>query len=459
MSASRFALPGAFFLFSGAVLLSTPACSGSSDTGLFGSPTDPAPADPDAAGLGQPLDPDGGAVLDDAGCQGAGCNQVACADGKTTTLSGKVYDPAGANTLYNVVVYVPTGPLPALKTGAGCDTCGTIDAVVKTRTDADGRFVLRNVPVGKDVPVVVQTGKWRRRIEVDVSKACADNKVADKTLRLPKNGGEGDMPHIAVTAGGCDALECLLRGIGVDDAEFVPGASNAGHIHVFNGDGGKFTNAPAAGGSADDPGGGALWNSAAKMKPYDSVLLSCECGEETENKGGPEGTPGARQSMRDYANAGGRVVATHYHYTWMRSSPSTDWQQIANWNGLGGSGTTGNYDVDTSFPGGAAFGTWLKTNGAGAGSNISLSDVTASLSTIKSPAQRWVHNASSVKLFSFPAPLTGAACGRVAFSDLHVMGISGGGTVFPNACPVAGGLNAQQKALEFQLFEMSACAN
>ena len=49
-----------------------------------------------------------------------------------------------------------------------------------------------------------------------------------------------------------------------------------------------------AGGTTANPNGGELWNDAAKMAAYDMVMLSCECSETNENKGGVPGKPGAR---------------------------------------------------------------------------------------------------------------------------------------------------------------------
>ena len=403
-------------------------------------------------------------------CQGLACKRVDCGNPDTkTTITGKVYDPAGANALYNVMVYIPGGPngdaeLSPIKEGVQCETCASValNPMVATLTNEKGEFELKDVPVDKDVPVVIQVGKWRRKLKLDVTKKCAANEVPDREFRLPKNGTEGDMPHIAVTAGGCDALECLLRGIGIDDKEFVPGHAKNGHIHVFNGSGGQFPGAPEAGGSGAQLG--ELWNDVSKMQPYDMVMLSCECSETNTNKGGePMGgvqPAGARQAMWDYANMGGKIFATHYHYTWFKNSPQQDWQQVANWNASGGG--SGAYDVDQTFPKGAKFADWLvNVNASSSKGQIQLTDVTNSLSSVNPPAQSWIKKGdNAVRYFSFNAPTAAAAedqCGRAVYSDLHLMGISAGGGKFPSGCPAPGGLSAQQKALEFMFFDLSGC--
>lgn len=401
-------------------------------------------------------------------CAGLECKRATCDDGSTTTLTGKVYDPAGANALYNVMVYIPKDnvELPEIPEGVACETCSSValNPMVSALTDTKGEFTLENVPVDKDVPVIVQIGKWRRALTIDITKKCEANKVPDREFRLPKNSSEGNMPQIAVTAGGCDALECLLRGIGVDESEFVPGPSTAGHIHVYNGDGGEFPGAPAAGGTMSAPMGGQLWNDPAKMAAYDMVMLSCECGETNENKG--NNITGARQSMWDYANMGGRIFATHFHYTWFKNSPQNDWRNLANWTPSGG--TSGAYDVvqtladGSPFPKGEALADWLfNINASPSKGHIQLTDVTASLSSVKAPAQSWIQQgANTVKYFSFNAPIGEAPenqCGRAVYSDLHLMGVTAGGQAFPAGCPSPGGLSAQQKALEFMFFDLSAC--
>jgi hypothetical protein len=153
-------------------------------------------------------------------------------------VSGVVYDPAGRVPLYNAVVYVvEPGDQVTLGERAQCESCsahfpkkGVLAAAL---TKADGSFRLTDVPAGKGVPLVVQLGKWRREIAIDVVP-CTDNPLRPDQTRLPRNSTEGHLPKIAVTTGGSDALECLLKKIGVDVAEFTPDSQN-GRVNLFSG--------------------------------------------------------------------------------------------------------------------------------------------------------------------------------------------------------------------------------
>ena len=56
-------------------------------------------------------------------CVGLQCQLDKCAGTAETSLSGYVYDPAGKNRLYNVLLYVPNAALDPVPTGASCDKC------------------------------------------------------------------------------------------------------------------------------------------------------------------------------------------------------------------------------------------------------------------------------------------------------------------------------------------------
>jgi hypothetical protein len=79
-------------------------------------------------------------------------------------------------------------------------------------------------------------------------------------------------------------------------------------------------------------------------------------------------------------------------------------------------------------------------------------------------ATEWIdlhNNGQTVEFLSYNAPLMVAddkLCGRAVYTDLHVSATTGDkpGAAFPVSC-VQGDLSAQEKALEFMLFDLSAC--
>jgi hypothetical protein len=409
---------------------------------------------------------------------------ASCSNGTATTISGQVFDPAGKNPLYGVTVYVPSTPPGPLPEGAGCYSCSALylgNGIAFAVTDADGKFTITGVPDGSNIPLVVQVGKWRMQYVMPTVNKCADNPASAATaklaapavLRLPKNHGEGDIPNIAIATGGADSLECLLSRIGVEKAEYGAGAAGANRIHIFQG-----INRGSSPGSNTQPAApiasSNLWDSKADLMQFDITLLTCE---------GAETTDMSQQSLYDYAEAGGRIFASHFHYAWFNTGPFAA-QNLATWTtGTQEYNTDPNALIETTLPGGAAFPRgeamkeWMTNVGALTNGEFHIvqarhNAVVTAANTVSTP---WIVTDPSAKppneteYFSFDTPFGTQAteqCGRTVYSDLHVGAASGdyGGymnnipanAIVPSGCANAD-LSSQEKALEFMLFDLSGC--
>jgi hypothetical protein len=412
-------------------------------------------------------------------CVGLECSLHPCSDGGSTSISGVVYDPAGKNPIYNAVVYVPNAAVQPLPSGASCDSCNALytgDPLVATVTDAAGKFTLANAPDGADIPLVIQIGKWRKQITIPNVAQCQDNPQANGSLAFPKNHNEGDIPNIAISTGGADTLECLLARIGLDKAEYGGGSAGAGRIHIFQGSSSDPTAAPTTNPAAPQSSTG-LWTSQTELMKYDMVLLSCE-GEEAVGQN--------QQALHDYASAGGRVFASHFHYSWFNTGPYGS-ENLATWappgsNPIGGTNSTIKATVVTTLPNGQPFvkglalQQWLTNVGALTNGELPIQAAkhNADVSATNTPSQAWIvadqqvpaNDIGATEYLSFNTPTNAplddagvpAYCGRVVFSDLHVGAASGDTPTMPvpDECKVVS-LSPQEKALEFMLFDLSSC--
>jgi hypothetical protein len=438
-------------LLAGLTVVTAAAACGSAKTRDF--PVDPGSTSdgPDAA---PPSFAEAGAA-----CTGLRCAvPTRCAPGTTTAVEGDLYDPAGKVKLYGGIAYVPNAELDALATGATCDRCGTVsgDPIATALTDANGHFRIEGVPAGKDVPLVVQIGKWRRRMVVKNVEACTTTRIPDGDAHLPRNQTEGELPQVAVVTGGFDELGCLLSRIGVDGTEYTT-PDSFGRIHVYRGVGGGNTMTATA------PAASELWGDAAKLAKYDMVLLACE-GWEYDEDDGTNGnkTVAAKQIMHDYAANGGRIFATHYHYTWFEQSPQADFRSVATWNPPSSAYGHKTLKVDTSFPKGAAFAKWLVQAGAtNTAGTVDVDNPGSNVASVNAAtAQRWLYtdDPANVAFMSFNVPVgapPAEQCGRAVFSDVHVSGEQGGRNI-PGNCGAAK-LTPQELALEFLLFDLASC--
>ncbi len=390
-------------------------------------------------------------------CVGLKCQQVSCPSGKTT-VTGTVWDPAGKNPLYNVVVYVPNTALDPIPHGPKCDSCGGANIsgspVVTALTDPKGKFVMDNVPVGTNIPIVIQAGKWRRKIILPEVKACVDNPIIDtannKVLRLPKNKSEGDMPLIALT-GGCDPIHTLMQKIGIDPAEFTPGTGN-GMIRVYAGVGSYNGGVPGATSAY------AFYGNKTELFKYDILINECECSPYDRNQQGP-----GYANVAAFLNAGGRVFNSHYHLNFYGEVGKADTmlQNAANWTLWGGSYPYSSpYLIDTTFPKGKAMDDWLHNLVApntgwpqfvnSPKGQIVTSNVGDIGLTKAGLSQRWIYptTGNSTVYVSINMPTNVPAdqrCGRAVGSDIHV----GNGSLTT--------MTEQEAALEFMFFDLASC--
>ncbi len=382
-------------------------------------------------------------------CTGLCLQQVSCAGGATSTISGVVYAPNGTDPLPGILVYIPNAPVAAFTPGVSCAVAGQPPSgspLVGTTTAVDGTFTLTNVPVGNNIPLVVQSGRWRRQVVVPSTASCSNTAFS---TRFPQTQSEGDIPKIAVVTGSADSVECVLRKVGVADTEFTDG-SGSGRINLFT-----ATNSPGAVLDPQTTAADALLDNQGPLNAYDVLMLPCEGAPYQKNAG-------ALTNLVQFANNGGRLYASHFSYDWLYENPP--FNTVVNWTPAARTPPDGLATVDTSFAQGQTLSQWLGIVGATTTpGQVLLTTVRHDLSGVVAPTQSWLtlNNAAfgnPIMQFTFNTPVASPAkaCGRVLFNEYHVENPVGGSRAlkFPAEC-APGAMTAQEKLLEFSLFDLT----
>jgi len=396
----------------------------------------------------------GGQVYAQVPCTGLCLQQVTCPGNGTTAISGMVYAPNGTDPLPNVTVYIPNAPVAAFTPGVTCDVVGAPPSgspLVGTISAVDGSFILTNVPVGSNIPLVIQSGRWRRQLVVPSTTGCATTMF---NAVMPQNQTQGDIPKIAIATGSADQVECVLRKVGIQDSEFTD-PSGSGRINVYLG-----SHSPGAQVDTATPSETVLMGNSSTLNSYDVLMLPCEGGQYTQP---------AQQlaNMLTFANAGGRVYASHFSYVWMYQNPP--FNGVANWDVSQAQLPDGTATVDTSFTGGQTLAEWLQLVGASTTlGQMPISTLRHDLNGVIAPTQSWLalnagpaDDPNPVMQFVFDTPIAPAGttvnqCGRVLFNEYHVENppTSPAGKDFPAECSTAA-MTPQEKLLEYSLFELT----
>ena len=239
--------------------------------------------------------------------------------------------------------------------------------------------------------------------------------------------------------------------------------------------GGTCTNAGTCTQSGGTPPASTLYNDPLELEKYDMSIF--ECVGARQNK-----TATQQANLRDYANKGGRVYATHFSYVWLYNQGASPWNQTASWAADSNSWASAIATLDTSFPKGVAFAQWLNiVNGLNTAlpatnppwnppPKITINEARHDVNDpVVAPAQRWLYTTTtddpkiaSVQHYTFNTDWTKPAaqqCGRVLYSDFHVTtGADTNNIVFPNECD-NNALTKQEKVLAFMLFDLASCVS
>lgn len=410
-------------------------------------------------------------------CAGLSCRVARCAAGGSTVVRGVVTAPNGIDSVRQAFVYVPENdqldPLPG---GLACELCTSSVAgrtVTSTISGLDGSFELRGVPSGAAIPIVVQKGRFRRLLRMTVAP-CVDQTIEGGKLALPRSRDEGDLPQMAVATGDHDAIECVLRDLGLAPGEFTT-PDGRGAVHLYDN---QTPGSPSLPGQLALP---SLLGDRQRLFGYHSVFLDCSGTAYSQLLLSDEKV---RANLRDYVAAGGRLYATDWSYDFIAQVPELapficfeDGQDcaITTPRGFhdavahGGDGIPLTASVDRSTSEGRALAAWLEQLPSPVSSNsVPISDLLPGWVMVRQQAVDLSRHPSTVWLtaeargrrrpltlqFDYPPQ---AACGRVLFSSYHTRERLPR-QLFPAYCPATiGGALLQERILEFLLLELADC--
>jgi hypothetical protein len=437
----------------------------------------------DCGSCAQPEVCGGGGVANACGstlaCVNLCLQQNACTGQPRTSVTGTVLAPTDPSAGYGqpdplpgAFVYVPNGTVLPFPAGAACEKCAdtvTGDPLVHTTSDVDGTFTLQNVPCGQDIPVVIQLGRWRRQIILPNVPCCQNTALTSEQTRLPRRQAEGhpndNIPLIAVVTGSVDKIECVLPKIGIAPDQYTQPSGN-GRVRFYRDNG-------AQGPGGNTPTANTLYGSPSELQKYDMVVIDC-VGSEVNR------TVTHRSNLEQYANTGGRLFLSHFAYVWLYPTTTSGTQPnsfspTATWQPRQTNPPNQDAFIDTSFPGGQTFAQWVYMVGAQAASStlqtprIRVNTVRRDMNAIHPPAERWVWGTPNgtgtspeVPLqYTFNTPVAAAPenqCGRVLFSDFHVINASNTGSLtWPSQCDAASPMTPQEKVFQYLLFNLTSC--
>jgi hypothetical protein len=334
-----------------------------------------------------------------------------------------------------------------------CDKCNApIDsAYVSTFTAADGTYSLplTYVPAGPSIDFAVQIGRFRKHTTVPVT--CSTTSVPVAAQTLPGTSAAGDIPSIAVSTGNKDHLDQILTALGITQFDCYEGRASTTSSPTCT----VVPNKNVADVLAD----------ATTLGDYQMLLLSCAPGAYANYAKRYDMTAIA-QNTQAWVSAGGRMFATDTAYDYVEQAfpdaidfagPAADAGAPQPVDGANVGCSPSSSQAFTVNVDDAALAKWLTVVGVTSSPSVQVSgffqpwSVVSSLPTSTSLIADGTFSLDPTACStSEDVPLTAqfdyGTCGRVAFSSYHTLSTVN-----------TGSLAAQEKIMEYLIFEVASC--
>jgi hypothetical protein len=392
-------------------------------------------------------------------------------NGAPTTITGNVMAPNGVDPIANAFAYVPAsmGQFPP---GVACELCGQpIDgAAAQAISSPAGHFSIdiSQLAPSAQVPFTINKGRFRRTTMVDITP-CQENPIGAPHTVLPGKPGAGDdIPKIAVATGVKDALDVVLTAMGLDEQlgyDCFENRAKPGSMPLS-----PCENRIAAQGSSATQLTDLLKNET-MLEKYNIVFISCAFGKYATISAADQATIVA--NLQTWTGKGGRLFATDRSYdyvaqafpndvTFMNGNSSVDAANV----GVGNVSMPATYTGKVNDP---TLVSWLTAVSAlqNGQTTLPLTGYLTQWSVVQSLPMTSVDvvDATDAQVQSGTATMTGVypqtvkfditppggtqACGRAVFSSYHTLG--------PTMMIDATNLTAQERILEYLMFEAGAC--
>jgi len=235
--------------------------------------------------------------------------------GSGTNLTGIVKSASGF-PISGALVYVTKENGAKIPDEIYCYECDDMTGKIWTLSEADGTFLLKDIPAGT-INIVTRKGFFQRQREITVTASESVQEIPEEYTTMPgQNSDDGldQIPNYAVLYSGPDYSQDLLAkmGLGSLTAEGKLDETQPYFFDMYDSD--SDSGAPY---HWNGGGGENIFTSFDYIKQYHMVFFPCVCRVNNIPGGANPPASGVKDTLLAYVSAGGKIYASCWAGQWV----------------------------------------------------------------------------------------------------------------------------------------------